>query len=87
MFGNRNLKSRRKRMMELLGMCKEKGKGTMEELNQVLLEFAIKMGLRRETAQEYLDMITEKGFIVITHGDETWVYNAEREQEIFGVNI
>ena len=86
MFGW-EMKSRRKRMIELLAMCKEKEKGTVEELNQILISFAIKMGLRRETAQGYLDMLIDKGFIVITHGEETWVYNGEREQEIFGVNI
>ena len=81
------MKGRKKRMIELLGMYKEKGKGTKEELDQILLSFAMKMGLRRETAQAYLNDITDKGFIVITHGEETWVYNGEREQEIFGVSI
>ena len=86
MFGW-EMKGKRKRTIELLGMCKEKGKGTIEDLNQILLTFALKLGLRRETAQAYLDMLIDKGFIVITHGEETWVYNGEREQEIFGVTI
>ena len=80
-------RGRRKRMVELAGMIKEANKGTMIELHQILARFATKAGLRIDTASGYLELLIEAGFIVITHGEETWVYNGEREQEIFGVSI
>ena len=86
MFGW-EMRSRRKRMCELAGMLKEKGKGTAEELQTLLTRFSIKVGITEEKAREYLEQFEKCNLILFKYGAETWMYNPEIEHEIFGIII
>ena len=61
--------------------------GNMDKLDEIVGIFGAKTGLTDEVANGYKDQLIKAKLIVITHGEETWVYNGEREQEIFGVII
>ena len=86
MFGW-ELRGRKKRIAELAGMVKEVGKGNIDKLDEIVGIFGAKTGLTDEVANGYKDQLIKAKLIVITYGEETWVYNGEREQEIFGINI
>ena len=86
MFGW-ELRGRKKRIAELAGMIKEVGKGNMDKFDEIVAIFGAKTGLTDEVANGYKDQLIKAKLIVITYGEETWVYNGEREQEIFGVSI
>jgi predicted solute-binding protein len=81
------MKGRKKRLAELAGMLKEKNKGTKEELQEVIAKFAIKVGIKEEIANEYLDLFVKSKLVIFQYGEETWKYNPEIEVEIFGITL
>lgn len=87
MFGNRNIRGRRNRSVELAAMIKEVGNGTIEKLNEIIAKFALKTGVSKEVADSYLDLFKQSTLVIIRNGEESWLYNQEVESEIFGVTI
>lgn len=84
---NPNQRARKKRMVELAGMFKEKGKGTMTTLTKILNRFSAQEGVRLLTAEEYLSIFESIGLIKIISGSQKWIYNQKAEWELFAVNI
>ena len=84
---NQNQRARKERMMELAGILKEKGKGSMTTLSKLLDKFAIQEGVRIVTAQEYLSLFKSVGLIKIAAGSKKWEYNEDAEWELFQINI
>jgi len=74
-------------MMELAGMLKEVGKGNGESLEELVAKFCIKVGVREEVANHYIDLFTKSKLLMFQHGQETWEYNEQVEVEIFGTKL
>jgi hypothetical protein len=86
MFGH-EMRGRHKRIVELAGMMKEKNEGTKEDLDEIKAKFSIKVGVKEEITNEYLDLLIKSKLVIFQYGEESWKYNPEVEQEIFGVSI
>jgi hypothetical protein len=84
---NQNQRARKKRMVELAGMLKEKGKGTMVTLERILNKFSMQEGVRLVTSQEYLSIFQSVGLVKIVSGSQKWLYNPDAEWELFTVQI
>ena len=86
MFGH-EMRGRTRRLAELAGMCKEKGQGTIGDLEEIKAKFAIKKGLTEEVTDEYTTLLIKSKLLIFTYGQETWKYDPENEMEIFNVNL
>jgi len=85
--GKTRTRELRKRYIELAGMCKEKKRGTVEELHGIVTKFALQEGVRKDRAEEYLELLIGADLIVLTNGQKRWKYNSDAEWELFKVNI
>jgi len=78
---------RRRCTMELAGMLKEKGEGTMKELNVILARFCIQEGRTMKKTKEYLSGLQGAGLVEIKDGKKKWKYHPENEWDLFSINI
>jgi len=78
---------RRESTMELAGMLKEVGKGSLKKLNQTLAKFCLQEGRSIRKARDYLNLMVESGLITYSKGKRTWSYNPDAEWELFQINI
>lgn len=76
-----------KRYRELAGMYKEVGQGNYNQFHQIASKFAAQVGVRRSTAKEYAETLTEIGLIIMKEGSGDWKYNEDAEWELFQINI
>jgi predicted solute-binding protein len=86
MFGH-EMSGRKKRIAELAGMMKENKEGSKDKLQEIVAKFAIKVGVREEVANEYLDLLIKSKLVQFQYGTEFWKYNNEPEIEVFGTDI
>ena len=78
---------RRKRMVELAAMLKEKKKGNMNLLEKIVHKFSIREGVKPETGWHYVDSFIKTGLVTFYNGEKRWKYNVDSEWDVFNVNI
>ena len=81
------LRARKKRMVELAGILKEKKEGTITQLTRILKRFSIQEGVRLVKAKEYLSLFKGVGLIKFSSGSKRWKYNSKAEWELFSISI
>lgn len=86
MFGNKN-KQLKKRYRELAGMLKERGNGSIKDLEEIKGKFCLQEGIKPIRVDEYLDLLEGAGLIEYIQGDKGWIYKKEKEWNMFMINI
>ncbi len=81
------VRRRMERCLELTGMFKEVGKGSMNKAKQIIAKFSLQEGVSQVKAKGYFNLLKESGLIIVTKGEKLWVYHSEAEWELFRVNI
>lgn len=80
-------KRRRERCLELAGMFKEIGKGSIKLAEKILAKFRLQEGVTKNKAYAYFEDLIEADLIKVSKGEKRWVYNSEEESDLFKVEI